>query len=97
MVALGCTIHQMTTKITKSTTSLSSPFFFFELQQQQISNLTNLVFRNWFLVNTLMQRNKHRFVLCVPGIVVTLILSTAKPALTSEDVEKPSNHSGSYF
>ena len=45
----------------------------------------------------LMQGNKLRFVLCVPGIVVTLILSTAKPALTSEDVEKPSNHSGNYF
>ena len=44
-----------------------------------------------------MQRNKLRFVLCVPGIVVTLILCTAKPALTSEDVEKPSKHSGNYF
>ena len=44
-----------------------------------------------------MQRNKLRFVLCVPGIVVTLSLCTAKPALTSEDVEKPSKHSGNYF
>jgi len=35
------------------------------------------------------------FVLCVPGIVVTLILCTAKPALTSEDVEKSSKHNNS--
>jgi len=35
------------------------------------------------------------FVLCVPGIVVTLILCTAKPALTSDDVEKPSNYNNS--